>query len=63
MVIPVDTFKQYANIYMQQHKKDLIEETKAKMSLDDLYSKIEEGKLKELDIIIKADVQGSVEAL
>ncbi len=55
--------KQYANIYMQQHKKDLIEETKAKMSLDDLYSKIEEGKLKELDIIIKADVQGSVEAL
>ena len=33
------------------------------MSLDDLYSKIEEGKLKELDIIIKADVQGSVEAL
>ena len=33
------------------------------MSLDDLYSKIEEGKLKELDIIIKADVQGSAEAL
>ncbi len=55
--------KQYANTYMQQHKKDLLEETKAKMSLDDLYSKIEEGKLKELDIIIKADVQGSVEAL
>ncbi|MBR0164053.1 MAG: translation initiation factor IF-2 [Lachnospiraceae bacterium] len=55
--------KQYANTYLQQHKKDLIEETKAKMSLDDLYSKIEEGKLKELDIIIKADVQGSAEAL
>ncbi|WP_081668326.1 translation initiation factor IF-2 [Butyrivibrio sp. MC2013] len=55
--------KQYAGIYQQQHKKELIEETKAKMSLDDLYSKIEEGKLKELDIIIKADVQGSVEAL
>ncbi|WP_408070690.1 translation initiation factor IF-2 [Butyrivibrio sp. JL13D10] len=55
--------KQYANTYLQQQKKDLIEETKAKMSLDDLYSKIEEGKLKELDIIIKADVQGSVEAL
>ena len=33
------------------------------MSLDDLYSKIEEGKLKELNIILKADVQGSVEAL
>ena len=55
--------KQYADTYLQQHKKDLIDETKAKMSLDDLYSKIEEGKLKELDIIIKADVQGSVEAL
>ena len=58
--------KQYANTYLQQHKKDLIEEAKAsksKMSLDDLYSKIEEGKLKELNIIIKADVQGSVEAL
>ena len=55
--------KQYANTYLQQHKKDLIEETKAKMSLDDLYSKIEEGRLQELDIIIKADVQGSVEAL
>ncbi len=55
--------KHYADTYLQQHKKDLIEETKAKMSLDDLYSKIEEGKLKELDIILKADVQGSVEAL
>ena len=55
--------KQYANTYLQQHKKDLIEETKAKMSLDDLYSKIEEGKLQDLEIIIKADVQGSAEAL
>ncbi|MBR5969455.1 MAG: translation initiation factor IF-2, partial [Lachnospiraceae bacterium] len=55
--------KQYANTYLQQHKKDLIDETKARMSLDDLYSKIEEGKLKELNIIIKADVQGSAEAL
>lgn len=55
--------KQYADTYLQQHKKDLIEETKARMSLDDLYSKIEEGKLKELYIIIKADVQGSAEAL
>ncbi|MBQ7678286.1 MAG: translation initiation factor IF-2 [Butyrivibrio sp.] len=58
--------KQYANTYLQQHKKELIEEAKAsksRMSLDDLYSKIEEGKLKELNIIIKADVQGSVEAL
>ncbi len=55
--------KSYANTYKQQHKKELIDETRAKMSLDDLYSKIEEGKLQELDIIIKADVQGSAEAL
>ncbi|HPF28999.1 MAG TPA: translation initiation factor IF-2, partial [Lachnospiraceae bacterium] len=41
----------------------LMEDTKAKMSLDDLFSKIQEGNLKELDLIIKADVQGSVEAV
>ncbi|MBR3736861.1 MAG: translation initiation factor IF-2, partial [Lachnospiraceae bacterium] len=39
------------------------EDTKAKMSLDDLFSKIQEGNLKELNLIIKADVQGSVEAV
>ena len=33
------------------------------MSLDDLFSQIQEGKLKELNLIIKADVQGSVEAV
>ena len=55
--------KQYADTYLQMHKKSLIDETKARMSLDDLYSQIEEGKLKELNIVIKADVQGSVEAL
>lgn len=39
---------------IQQHNK---------VSLDDLYSQIQEGKMKELNIIIKADVQGSVEAV
>ena len=38
-------------------------ETKAKMSLDDLFSQIQAGNLKELPIIVKADVQGSVEAI
>ena len=33
------------------------------VSLDDLYEKIKEGKIKELNIILKADVQGSLEAL
>lgn len=34
-----------------------------KVSLEDLYSQIQEGKVKELNIIVKADVQGSIEAL
>ncbi|MCR5092762.1 MAG: translation initiation factor IF-2 [Lachnospiraceae bacterium] len=56
--------KQYADAYLGQHKKELIDETKGnRMSLDNLFTKIEEGKLKELELIIKADVQGSVEAL
>ena len=33
------------------------------MSLDDLFNQIQEGNLKELDIVVKADVQGSVEAI
>ena len=35
----------------------------AKVSLDDIFSRIKEGELKELNIVVKADVQGSVEAL
>ena len=41
----------------------LIEDTKAKLSLDDLFSQIQAGNVKELPIIVKADVQGSVEAV
>ncbi|MFN3395283.1 MAG: translation initiation factor IF-2 [Thermodesulfovibrionales bacterium] len=48
----------------RQQKKRLAEMAKKrKLTLDDLYSKIKEGEIKELNIIIKADVQGSVEAL
>ena len=35
----------------------------AKVSLDDLFQRIQEGELKELDIVVKADVQGTIEAL
>ncbi|MCD8502511.1 MAG: translation initiation factor IF-2, partial [Bacillaceae bacterium] len=35
----------------------------SKVSLDDLFSKIQQGELKELNVVIKADVQGSVEAM
>ena len=53
----------YAETFITQNKEKKLEETKAKMSLDDLFSQIQEGNLKELDLIIKADVQGSVEAV
>ena len=49
--------------YISEGKNRLIEDTKAKMSLDDLFSQIQSGNVKELDIIVKADVQGSVEAV
>lgn len=35
----------------------------SKVSLDDLFQRIQEGELKELDIVVKADVQGTIEAL
>ena len=41
----------------------MLDETKTKMSLDDLFNQIQEGNLKELGIVVKADVQGSVEAI
>ncbi|MCR5626126.1 MAG: translation initiation factor IF-2 [Lachnospiraceae bacterium] len=55
--------KNFAETYIEQHKKDLVDDTKKKMSLDQLYTQIQEGNLKEFNIIIKADVQGSVEAM
>ncbi len=55
--------KSYAETYMAQNKEKMLEETKSKMSLDDLFSQIKEGNLKELNLIVKADVQGSVEAV
>ena len=49
--------------YISQGKEKLLADTKQRMSLDDLYSQIQAGNLKKLKIIIKADVQGSVEAV
>ncbi len=57
------TAKTYADTYLAQNKERKLEETKSKMSLDDLFSQIKEGNLKELNLIVKADVQGSVEAV
>ena len=41
----------------------MIEESRKRTSLDDLFNQIKEGTLKDLNLIVKADVQGSVEAL
>ena len=57
------TAKSYAETYLAQNKEKMLEETKGRMSLDDLFSQIQEGNLKELNLIVKADVQGSVEAV
>lgn len=57
------TAKSYADTYLAQNKEKKLEETKSKMSLDDLFTQIQAGNLKELNLIIKADVQGSVEAV
>ena len=55
--------KQFAQVFIEENKKKLLAGTKAKMSLDDVFSQMKAGELKELDIIVKADVAGSVEAL
>ncbi|MCM1325083.1 MAG: translation initiation factor IF-2 [Lachnoclostridium sp.] len=57
------TAKNYADTYLVQNKEKKLEETKSRMSLEDLFSQIKEGNLKELNLIVKADVQGSVEAV
>jgi len=46
---------------IEKHRNELIKSKK--VSLDDLFQQIQEGNIKELHIVIKADVQGSVEAL
>ena len=46
----------------RQEREKSINST-AKVTLNDLFNQIEKGKLKELNIIVKADVQGSVEAV
>lgn len=56
------TARNMAEARKQKEKADSLMNSH-RMSLEDLYSQIQEGKVKELAIIVKADVQGSVEAL
>ena len=53
----------FAETFIKESREKMLEDTKLKMSLDDLYSQIQTGNLKELNLIIKADVAGSVEAV
>ena len=55
--------RNFAETFIAQNKVKLLDETKSRMSLDDLFNQIQEGNLKELNIVVKADVQGSVEAI
>ena len=57
------TAKSYAETYLSQHREQMLADTRVRMSLDDLFSQIKEGDLKELNLVVKADVQGSVEAV
>lgn len=61
-----DNEKEARNIsetYIKESREKLLDDTKAKLSLDGLFSQIQAGNIKELNIIVKADVQGSVEAV
>ena len=58
-----DEAKSYAQTYKAQHKEELVEENVMSMNVEDLFDQMREGKMKELELIVKADVQGSVEAL
>ena len=58
-----DEAKQFAETYKAQHKEELVEENRMSMNVEDLFDQMREGKMKELELIVKADVQGSVEAL
>ena len=55
--------KSFADTFISEGREKMLEETKSRMSLDDLFSQIQSGNIKELPIIVKADVQGSVEAV
>lgn len=55
--------RSFAETFISEGRERMLEDTKSRMSLDDLFSQIQAGNLKELGIIVKADVQGSVEAV
>ncbi len=66
ILVSTENEKEARNIseaFVAQSKERLIADTKAKLSLDGLFDQIQAGNVKELNIIVKADVAGSVEAV
>ena len=64
LVIALNNEKEAKQLAEYRAEKEKIEKNVAKkVSLEDLYEQIKEGELKELNIIVKGDVQGSVEAI
>ena len=55
--------RQLAESVVAKSRKDMLKDTPQKVSLDDLFNQIQSGSVKELNIVVKADVQGSVEAV
>jgi translation initiation factor IF-2 len=55
--------RQLSETVVAKGRENLIKATQGKVSLDDLFNQIQAGQVKDLNIVVKADVQGSVEAL
>ena len=55
--------RQLAETVVAKGRVNMIKSTQGKVSLDDLFSQIQAGQIKDLNVVVKADVQGSVEAL
>ncbi len=55
--------RQIAEKVMSSNREKMIQTTPSKVTLDDLFHQIQVGEIKELNIIVKADTQGSVEAV
>ena len=66
VMMSFDTEKEARNTaeaFIAYGREKMLEDTRTKLSLDDLFDQIQAGNIKELNLVVKADVQGSVEAV